>query len=127
MITEWQFSFEVEKPNRLHRYFWCATIMDGQEPDMWWSDEHKQFVPHGQMGSQGGGSHSPVIRTFRAFKRFLRKHPELHGRRVRLVSRYVGHDIEASRPTPNEKATDGFEERIAELQKLIAKDENNDD
>ncbi len=41
------------------------------------------------------GSLSRPIRTFRAFKRFLRRRHEIRGRKVRLVSRYVGHDIEA--------------------------------
>lgn len=88
----WDFIYQPHTP---HRYFWSATVMDKQEPDLWWSDEHKKFTPMDEMGNQGGSNQSPPIRTLRAFKRFLRKHPELKGRRVTLVSRYVGCDIEA--------------------------------
>jgi hypothetical protein len=95
-MEKWNFTFCAEKPSRLRRYFWSATVWDDLEPALWWSDEYKAFVPYDRIGSQGGSTNSPTIRTFRAFKRFLRKHPELRGRTVRLVSRYVGFDVDAS-------------------------------
>ena len=36
------------------------------------------------------------IRKCIAFRRFLRKHPELRGRTVRLTNRFVGFDVEAN-------------------------------
>lgn len=93
----WQFIFEAGKPNRVHRYFWCATIKDFQEPELWWSYHHNKFLPHDhpELKEYSHSSSSKPIRTFRAFRRFLRKHPELQGRRVQLVSRYIGFNIEA--------------------------------
>lgn len=93
----WELKFQAEKGQRLHRYFWQATIMDKLEPDLWWCDEYNMFLPHEVLRDSpyGYSSHSRPIRTLRAFKRFLRKHHEIRGRTVRLVSRYVGYDIEA--------------------------------
>jgi GrpB-like predicted nucleotidyltransferase (UPF0157 family) len=96
-MSGWEFIFEASKPERVHRYFWCATVMDWQKPDLWWCDHSNKFLPHGHpdLEKHCHSNNSKPIRTLRAFRRFLRKHPELRGRRVRLVSRYVGFDVEA--------------------------------
>lgn len=97
MSNGWQLHFEAQKPNRVHRYFWSATVMDGQEPALWWCGELNKFLPsdHPALKIHSHGSHSKPIRTLRAFKRFLKEHPELQGRRVILVNRFVGFDVEA--------------------------------
>jgi len=89
--------FQAPKGQRMHRYFWCATVWDSLEPSLWWVDEVNAFVPCKSEPylKYGASSNSKPIRTLRAFKRFLRKHPELKGRTVRLVNRYVGYDVEA--------------------------------
>ena len=96
----WTFAFEAGKPNRLRRYFMDATVWDRQEPTMWWSYEFEKFVPDGDEGTSGASSHSPRIRTLRAFKRFLRRHPELQGRQVLLVNRYIGFNVTATYSAP---------------------------
>lgn len=88
--------FKAPRGQRVHRYFWSATVWD-DGPSMWWIDELNAFFPDGssELKLYSHGNHSRPIRTLRAFKRFLRKHPELKGRTVRLVNRYVGYDVEA--------------------------------
>ncbi len=91
----WIFEFQAPERQRVHRYFWCCTIMDHREPDLWWVDELNGFFPHGspELKIHGHSNSSKPIRTFKAFCRFLRRHPELRGRDVTLVNRYVGYDI----------------------------------
>lgn len=94
MSEGWAFKFDAPVNGRFHRYFWSATVMDGGE-SLWWSHAEKRFVPVDYPLPQGGGTHSPPIRTFRAFRRFLRRHPELIGRQVTLVNRFRGFNITA--------------------------------
>lgn len=95
----WQFTYQACKGARVNRYFWSATIWDSGEPPLWWSGAANAFIDrtNPMWGLFGVSSHSRPIRTFRAFKRFLRKHRELQteGRKVRLVNRFVGYDITA--------------------------------
>jgi hypothetical protein len=95
--VSWELTFDAAKPGRPHRYFWCVTIMEEKEPDLWWCDAMNAFLPHGHpaLKEHSHGNSSKPVRTIRAFKRFLNDHPELRGRRVRLVNRYVGFDVEA--------------------------------
>lgn len=39
-------------------------------------------------------THDTTVKTFKAFKRYIKNHPELYGEKVILVSNYIGHDIE---------------------------------
>ncbi len=95
----WLITYHAPKGERINRYFWSATIWDSDEPSLWWSDAANAFIDHtNPMYAQfGTSSHSRSIRTFKAFKRFLRKRKELQtkGRKVRLVNRFVGYDIMA--------------------------------
>lgn len=58
---------------------------------------HNKFLPHDhpELTLHSHGNTSKPIRTLRAFKRFLRDHPELKGRRVKLVSRFIGFNVDA--------------------------------
>lgn len=88
----WQFEFQAEKGKRLHRYFFGAITA---HTNLWWCMEQRKFVPSETLGKQGASNYSPRIRTFKAFKRFLNKHPELKGHEVLLHNRYVGFNIMA--------------------------------
>lgn len=94
----WELTFEAKKPNRLHRYFWTASVWDDVEPSLWWNDHEGRFLPDGHPAHNeyGCSNCSKPIRTLRAFRRFLRKHPELQGRTVRLTNRFIGFDVEAN-------------------------------
>lgn len=70
---------------------------DGQE-SMWFSHTLRRWIPEseyaktpGALGTHHDGTGAP--KTHRAFKRYLRKHPELKGCEVWHVSRYKGHDV----------------------------------
>ncbi len=96
-MGQWHLEFEAPRGKRLHRYFWCATLMGLHEVDLWWCDAENKFLSndHPSLKLHSHGSHSKPVRTLKAFKRFLRNHPELQGRRVTLVNRYVGYNVEA--------------------------------
>ena len=81
------FKFEAEVGTRLHRYFmWvqCNTL------NIWWNCdkglwEEKCDTPHRY-------SNSAPCKTFKAYKRMIRKNPVLLGNSV-LVNRYANFDI----------------------------------
>lgn len=84
--------FEMDKPYRLHRYFLGVRVNNH-----WWFHDSKRWVPdnlveiiHNTTG-EGFSSHAPC-KTLRAFRRMLRKHPNIRGR-AELVSRYVGYNV----------------------------------
>jgi hypothetical protein len=100
----WVLEFEAPKVTRCHRYFmWVTcTCLDGYQirqqsiPDggsLWWSDNDKKWMRLEDIGGSGA-TYCPV-NTLKAFKRHLRKHPELKGRRVTLASRYQGLNVHA--------------------------------
>lgn len=67
---------------------------------MWWDMDNRRWIPSetfpwGKRNPKRdfASSSSAPCRSFKAFRRHLRKHPELAGRRVRLVSRFVGCDV----------------------------------
>lgn len=68
----------------------------GGGPFLWWCYDERRWVGCDERitdGSRRYSSHAPC-RTYKAFKRHLRKHSEmLAGREVVLLSRYLDHDI----------------------------------
>ena len=91
-VGEWTFTFEAERGQRLMKRFRSCTTFAG----LWYCRLTRKFVPTERKLPKGGSNHSPPIKSFKAFKRFLRKHPELIGSEVILVSRYIGHNIKAN-------------------------------
>lgn len=91
----WVYEFEALAGNRFMKRFLCATTFC-HEDAAWWCNRSKRFVADGEPLPDGGRNNSPPIRSFKAFKRFLRKHPELRGADVTLVNRYVGYDVKAT-------------------------------
>lgn len=89
---EWEFEFEAKNGERIMKWFRVCTTFG----ELWWCNRDKKFRPFGDGLPEGGSNHSPPIRTFKAFKRFLRKHPELQGQEVHLVNRYIGHSVTAN-------------------------------
>ena len=92
-MIEWQFYFDAPKGTRIlrSRFFGITTF----DLNLWWSCEHKKWLPLEECGVQGASSTAPC-RSFKAFKGHLRRHPELQtGGNVTLCSRFVGHDITA--------------------------------
>jgi hypothetical protein len=64
------------------------TTSDG----LWWCVKTKCWVDDVRKASGPASSHAPC-KSYRAFLRHIRKHPELKGREVILVSRFIDYDI----------------------------------
>lgn len=106
----WEFHFEAPSGRRVLRSRFIGITAGFGDPDtpsndiMWWDCDNRRWIhdsafPWGRLNPERDftSSSSAPCRSFAAFKRHLRKHTrELGGRRVRLVSRFVGHDIIAS-------------------------------
>jgi hypothetical protein len=90
---QWQFYFDAPKGTRIlrSRFHGITTF----SMDLWWSYEHKKWLPMAECGVKGACTTVPC-RSFKAFKSHLRRHPELQtGETITLASRFGGHDIHA--------------------------------
>jgi hypothetical protein len=77
-------TFDAPAGTRILRSrFFGITNFDG----LWWSYDQRKWAEH-VVGE--GSTHAPC-RSYKAFLRHIRKHPELTS--AILVSRFVGHDI----------------------------------
>lgn len=86
----WKFEFEAPSGTRLLRDGYAITTY-GPGPS-WYNAEQGKWIDDPLPGS---GTHYHC-KSFKAFKRHLRKHPELQGNdEVIWVSRYFGHDVVA--------------------------------
>lgn len=96
----WKFEFEQPPGARIlsGRFFGVCHYGHAQEDfvDLWWFDEARRWAPIDELNHKyTASSHAPV-RSFKAFKRHLRKHPELKQvEEVVLVSKFVGYNITA--------------------------------
>ena len=74
----------MAKSMRPRRYFLWITTFSG----MWWDGLARKWVPSEEIeGLDGRHSLCVGCRTWKAFKRHLRKHPEIRGKAV-LVGRH---------------------------------------
>lgn len=93
----WKFTFEAENGNRIMKRFRSVTTFrktDDQE-FLWWSYKDRVFRTWDGPVLDASSNHSEPVRSFKAFKRFLRKHPELKGYEVVLCHRYIGYNVTA--------------------------------
>lgn len=93
----WHVTFDAAVNERILRYGFLGITTFGSDAPLWWSSARKTWG-HEHKAEPGVyiSSHSPC-RSFKAFVRHLRKHPELMAaREVVLVSRWVGHSIVAT-------------------------------
>jgi hypothetical protein len=88
----WKFEFEAPAGTRvLSRGFWSITHF--HEKNRWWCYKQKRWT--NKYGDEGATS-GYYCRSFKAFKRHLRKHPELKEcGEITLVSRFMGYDVKA--------------------------------
>jgi hypothetical protein len=82
--------FDKPKGQRIHKQFYGIRSTNS----MWWVQSHNRWVQ--ELPDTGFDIASTIKRckSLRAFKRHLRKHPEIRGKAV-LVSRWVGYNIYA--------------------------------
>ena len=90
----WAFAFEAPAGECIlsSRFIGVTTYCD-----LWWSDTEKKWVDYKEVkDDEIYSSTMTSCRSFKAFKRHLRKHPELKAAdEVIFVSQFVGYDIRA--------------------------------
>jgi hypothetical protein len=78
--------FEAPVGERLHRYFWAVTLTEPTEDDLWWNETLRKWEPLHLNPTHYHSTHA-LCKTLRAFKRMLRKYPQIVGKCC-LVSNY---------------------------------------
>lgn len=105
----WQFTFEAPAGERVLSGGFIGINCGWGDPNMpadetmWWDSTNRRWIadrdfPWGKNNPERtfNASSSAPCRSFKAFRRHLRKHADkLAGKRVVLVSRFIGHDIVA--------------------------------
>jgi len=90
---EWRFEFDAPVGERMMRRFWGVTL---NKDDLWFGHEEKKWLESTAQSTGGASNWDHAPRTFKAFKRYLKRHPELSAcQEVTLGSLFVGHDIRA--------------------------------
>lgn len=81
--------FEQQKGMRFHSQFlWIIVRGAG----LWWSEERHKWINSADRENGESLSTACRCRSLRAFRRHLRKHPEINGKAV-LVSKFINCDI----------------------------------
>lgn len=89
-MSDWQFEFEAPSGDRLMKRFAGVTVpMSGK----WFNYAAKTWQD--STNGERVSNYDERIKSFKAFKRYLRKHPELRGQKITLASRFIGYDISA--------------------------------
>ena len=91
----WHFTFDAPVNTRIlnSRFFGITHFSDSQ---IWWSEKKRKWMSYEECINYGSFSNTARCRSFKAFKRHLRKHPELkEAGEIVLSSRYVGYSITA--------------------------------
>lgn len=94
----WHFKREGDTQPPILRYgFWGITHFN-MGVDLWWSPDLRRWMSYAEfVDRQLVASNTAPCRSFKAFKRHLRRHPILQQIGfVRLVHKYVGYSIEAT-------------------------------
>jgi hypothetical protein len=101
----WAFEFEAPVGARVLGSRFIGITVEGDDCP-WWDCDNRRWRADDEIAWGKGNpdrdytlsSHAPC-RSFKAFKRHLRRHGhKLAGHKVRLVCRFVDHDILAHKP-----------------------------
>ena len=85
----WVFKYEAPLGCRIDRGWFGVTVQG-----LW--HNHTMNIWQGGLDKEcAHGTHGTRPKSVKAFKRYLRKHPELKGFNVVFCSRYYNQDIEA--------------------------------
>lgn len=91
----WKFDFDAPAGSRILRSRFIGIIHFANN-DLWWADKQKKWLNPAEMDDDEYYGNTAPCDSFKAFKRHLRKHPELRKLdEVVLVSRFKGYDIRA--------------------------------
>ena len=86
----WAFAFEAPVGTRIKKRYFGVTNYE----DLWYCDELRVWVTLDELPEEYGASTHARCNSVKAFKRHLRKHPELRKlNEVLLTSIYEGHDV----------------------------------
>jgi hypothetical protein len=87
-------TFEAPHGQRILRcwFMGITTFRNDDQPSLWWCNATRKWVTARSSMPMGGSSHAPC-KSYRAFLRHLRKHPELKDYEVILVSRFHDNNI----------------------------------
>lgn len=88
----WRFEFDAPLGSRILNSGWGGITCFHKDEALWWNYDLKKWTSRAEGGVS---SHNFGPKSFKAFKRYLRNHPELKSQEVVFVSRYWGHDIRA--------------------------------
>jgi hypothetical protein len=84
--------YEAPRGTRIKYGFLGVTV-----DDLWYSEELRAWGTSPELIDKGATTSSNFqhnVRTVRAFRRFVRKHPQFRGK-MTLCSRWVGHNVYA--------------------------------
>jgi len=87
-------TFEAPHGRRILRnWFMGITVFRNDDrPSLWWCNATRKWVTSNTTMPMGGSSHVEC-KSYKAFLRHVRKHPELNGYDVILVSRFRDYNI----------------------------------
>ena len=86
-------NYRQSKGNRIKSSrFWGVFLNEPLETDLVWSYEHKKWTTWDERGSEGWTNCFWPCRSIRAFRKHLKKFPELRGK-CHLSHSYVGYDV----------------------------------
>jgi predicted metalloendopeptidase len=96
-MMAWAFAFEAPHGVTIKssRFMWITHF--DSSVDLWWAEDLRKWTSTEEIQDTNSlASNGVRCRSFKAFKRHLRKHPELQQLdEVILVSRYIGYNIKA--------------------------------
>ena len=82
--------YEKPKGSRIKRYF---IGIETKNTELWWDcDKRKWFYGIENKDPESTVSNHVPCNTVRAFRRHLKKHPEIRGQAT-LINRYIGYNV----------------------------------
>lgn len=104
-MSEIGIEFEAPRGSRMLGYGFLGITVDWADGALWWDRNQREWMTDDVMRvRRRGGSSTAPCRSYKAFLRHLRKHSgALQGRKVHLVSRWVGYDVTATPTTETDQ------------------------
>lgn len=81
----WKLEYSAPRGLRTNRGFSGVVVLDD---NVWYSYQHSKWLPYEDVGVEGFSTLHYKPKTTKAFKRYLKKHPELKPYKVVLVHRH---------------------------------------
>lgn len=86
-----KFKFDAKKGQRITKQFWAVYPVS----NLWFVPELNKWLDADEIKPEYSmTTHDHSIKSFKAFKRYMKKHTELHNVDVILVSNFKDYDIQ---------------------------------